>query len=80
MTHSVWVEFDAEEQMGRDGKPYMTLAYTNGPGYFNHRTANGSLSSEQPRRNISSIDGEEMGWWRIIVVKQITQSQQTNII
>ena len=42
--------FDPEVQIGDDGKFYATLSYANGPGFLYHRTANGSLATEQPRK------------------------------
>ena len=49
------IENDEEWQIGDDGKPYATLGYTNGPGYRVHRTQNGLLTEEIPRRNLSSM-------------------------
>ena len=38
-------------QSGDDNKKYATLQYANGPGYYFHRTADGTLDTEQPRIN-----------------------------
>ena len=50
--------FDSDEQLGDDDKPYMTLGYANGPGYYDHRTADGSLDTEQPRMDLTNATDE----------------------
>ena len=47
--------------IGADNKPFTVLSYANGPGYYDHRTYNGSLENEIPRKNITDIDTGKLG-------------------
>ena len=42
--------------IGDDDKPYTVLAYGNGAGYYKHKTCNGSLEHEVPRKDITGLD------------------------
>ena len=42
-----------------DDKPYTSAGYTNGPGYLDHRTFNGSEDQWQPRMNLTGVDASE---------------------
>jgi len=42
---------------GDDGKPFLQLHYANGPGFYPHRSSDGTVSGvEQPRLNLSGLD------------------------
>ena len=48
--------YDPVNSIGDDDKPYTVLGYGNGPGYYDHKTYNGSLDDEIPRKDISGLD------------------------
>ena len=59
MNYSGWdTDWNIWGQDGDDGVPYTTLQYSNGPGYYVHRTEDGTLDKQIPRKNMT---GEPVG-------------------
>lgn len=44
--------------VGLDDKPYLMISYANGPGFKKHRTQNGDVMKEIPRKNPQSFGDE----------------------
>lgn len=44
-----------DSMMGDDDKPYATLSYANGPGYYDHRTLDDSLDTETERVDLTDF-------------------------
>lgn len=52
------LKLNGEPSIALDGRPYLSMGYTNGPGYTYHRT-NGTLSEEIPGRRNLTEDSKE---------------------
>ena len=50
-------EWDEEKNIADDDKPFATLSYANGPGFYTHRT-NLTEREEKPRRDLTPLRDE----------------------
>ena len=52
-----FAEYDEDRNIGLDDKPWLTLGYTNGPGFYRHRV-NVTGGEEMTRRDLSDSQDE----------------------